>query len=660
MTIKEKVSNEKKILLLILPFILFAEQANNQPKNILLLNSYNQSMGWVQNITTSVYDILKPYQNNIILHIENMDTKRVYNAQHISHLKEIYKNKYKNIKFDMILSSDNNAFDFLRENRDELFGNVPVVFSGVNFYQDLDLNNFTNFTGVAEEFDAIGTIDTALKLKPDTKEIFVITDYLKSGIIWQETIKKQLSNIDKTIKITFAKNISIYELKKKLHTLSKNTIVLLGVYYKDRDGKYFTFKQIGKIISEHSKVPAFCLLEFNVGDGIVGGNVISGYYQGESMSKKAKKILNGTPIEQIPVQMTGATKSIFNYSELSKYKLDISSLPMNSLIINKPKNYYETNKTIILTAAAIIGLLVIIIFLLLQNIINKTKAQSNLMKEKQKVDEKVSIRTVELVHNKEKLEDTIKNLKSTQKQLVQSEKLASLGVLVAGVAHEINTPVGTSLTAISHLNDTTKNILTLYKDDNLSQNEFEEYLKNAQDITDTTLINIKKSAKLIQTFKQLSADQTSEEKRKFNIYEYTKEISSSLKNHFLKQNVDVVMDIDKTHEIQSYPGAYGQVLSILILNTLTHAFKKDGEGSINIKIEQTDNKIALMFRDNGSGINEENLTHIFEPFFTTSRSQGTGLGLNILHNIVTSIFLGTVTCSSQVDKGTIFTIEFNV
>jgi hypothetical protein len=370
---------------------------------------------------------------------------------------------------------------------------------------------------------------------------------LKTGVAWKKSIQDQLKSFNKKIKITFAKNMSMEELKAKLYTLSQNTIVLLGVYFKDKNGIYLTYEQIGKIISEHSKVPVFCLLEFNLNKGVVGGNVIGGYYQGEAMSKIAKKILNGIPVSQLPVQKSGATKSIFDYNELQKHNLDISNLPDNSLILNKPISYYETNKNIILTSLAIITLLIIIIFLLLQNIRNRKLAQIALIKEKQKVEKKVSDRTFELLNSKEKLETNIDDLKNTQKQLVESEKLASLGVLVAGVAHEINTPVGISLTAISHLNDTTNTIFSLYKEENLSQNEFEEYITNSKDITDTALINIQKAATLIRTFKQLSADQKSEEKREFNLYGYTKEIFKSLKSHFSSHNVDINMDINKTY-----------------------------------------------------------------------------------------------------------------
>ena len=339
----------------------------------------------------------------------------------------------------------------------------------------------------------------------------------------------------------------------------------------------------------------------------------------------------------------------------------VSSFLLVANSSDKIISYYETNKNVISISLFILILLILIICLILKNQKDKENSESNLLVEKRKIEKEVSLRTYELLVSNEKLETTIEDLKNTQKQLVESEKLASLGLLVSGVAHEINTPVGITLTAISHLNDTTTNILALYKNENLSQNEFEEYLTNSKDITDTALINIKRAANLVKTFKQLSADQKNEIKREFNLYEYTNEIFNSLKSHFQTEKIIINIDIDKFYKIMSYPGVYGQVLSILILNSITHAFKKIKEGTISIKATQIDNLLKIEFKDNGVGIEKENLSQIFEPFYTTNRSAGgTGLGLNILHNVITSLFNGSVNCTSEVNKGTTFTIEFSV
>ena len=373
-------------------------------KHILVLHSYNKSMSWVTNIDKAIDDTLKPSQNNYIIHTEYMDTKRIFNKEYLENIKSLYKQKYKNIKFDLILSSDNNAFDFLRENRDELFGDVPTSFCGVNFFKDSDLDGLTNYTGATEEFDARATIDIALKLLPKTKNIFVINDYLTTGRAWEKSIKVQLKAINKNI--TYAKKSSIEELQQKLKSLPKDTIVLLGVYFKDKNGKYFTYEKIGELISKSSNSPVFCLLEFNLGKGVVGGNVIGGYYQGLAMSNVAKQILNGKKVKDIAVQKKGATKFVFDYNGLVKYNVDLSKLPQDAIILHKPANYYKEHKIVILISISIIILLITIITILLINIKKRKQFEKLLLISQNKIsiinselERKVESRTKDLNEN---------------------------------------------------------------------------------------------------------------------------------------------------------------------------------------------------------------------------------------------------------------------
>ncbi len=336
--------------------------------HVLLLNSYNQRMNWVQDITTAVEDILDPDDNNIVLHIDNMDSKQFYSPEYFESYKNFLKDKYKNRNFSLILSSDNNAFDFLRKTRDDLFPGVPVVFCGVNNFNDNQIQEFEKITGVAEIFSARNTVDMALKLHPGTKEIFIINDYLETGKAWKRDIATALNDINGTINITYAKNLTISELKATIADLDKNTIVLLGVYFADREGKYFTYEKVGAMISGASRVPVYCLLEFNMGSGVVGGEVISGYYQGQAMSTIAKRVLDGEDPDDIPVIKKGTNRVMFDYFQLKRFGLTESSLPKKSIIINKPISVFDLYKKEILTAATLILLLIITIVALALNI----------------------------------------------------------------------------------------------------------------------------------------------------------------------------------------------------------------------------------------------------------------------------------------------------
>ncbi|MCP3875322.1 MAG: response regulator [Desulfobacteraceae bacterium] len=366
-------------IIIIIFFLFFSNfSALMAQEHVLLLNSYNQRMSWVEDIVAAVDDVLDPDKNNTILHIANMDSKQFHTSEYFDSYKTHLKKKYKNRAFSLILSSDNNAFDFLRKNRDELFPGVPVVFCGVNNFKDNQIIESNKFTGVAEIFSARNTVEMALKLHPGTKHIFIINDYLETGRAWKRDIDAALNDMKRTINITFSKNLSIDELQATITDLNKNTIVLLGVYFADKNGKYFTYEKVGEMISGASQMPVYCLLEFNMGSGVVGGEVISGYYQGQTMAKIGKRILDGEDPDNIPVIKKGTNRVVFDYLQLKRFGLTESSLPKRSVIINKPFSAFDLYKKEIFTAASLILLLIITIIAMTLNIWRRIQAEKAL------------------------------------------------------------------------------------------------------------------------------------------------------------------------------------------------------------------------------------------------------------------------------------------
>jgi signal transduction histidine kinase len=267
------------------------------------------------------------------------------------------------------------------------------------------------------------------------------------------------------------------------------------------------------------------------------------------------------------------------------------------------------------------------------------------------------LRNVELKQQKEELQSTLEHLKKTQEQLIQSEKMAALGGLVAGVAHEINTPVGICVTAASGLAEQTKQIAEKYKQNKISKGEFKDYMNLANQSAGLILSNMKKAASLIQSFKQVSVDQSTEQKRKFNLKEYTDDVIRSLYPRLKNSGVNLSVDIDEDLELESYPGVFSQILTNLVINSLVHGFEPNRGGNIKISGRLVDNTLELDYEDDGKGIEEENLTRIFEPFFTTDTRLGTGLGLHITYNLVTRRLNGSISCESQGNQGTVFKIR---
>lgn len=357
------------VLALFLIFALYQTVfANKASRHVFLLHSYHSDMTWVNNIEKAIYEVLDPAGQNLVLHSEYMDTKRQHSPEYFQLLYETYKLKYKNIPFSLILSSDNHAFDFLRQHRDDLFLHTPVCFCGVNNFKDEQIAGLDKFTGVAEIMSSRETVEAILKLKPYTKEIYIVNDYLKSGRAWAKTIRKNLAEFESRIKLTHNKNLTIEELQRKIHSFKDGTVILFGVYFSDRNQSYFTFEKLGSTLMKDCPVPVFCLLNFNLRDGVVGGKVVSGYYQGKVMCKIGKRILAGEDVDSIPVSKVGANQFIFDYSALVKYNLERSDLPPDSLVLNVPFSFYDTYKTYVWAILIIFSMMFSLILLLIFNV----------------------------------------------------------------------------------------------------------------------------------------------------------------------------------------------------------------------------------------------------------------------------------------------------
>lgn len=270
-------------------------------------------------------------------------------------------------------------------------------------------------------------------------------------------------------------------------------------------------------------------------------------------------------------------------------------------------------------------------------------------------------KTEELEDTNNELEVSLDNLKDTQEQLIESEKMASLGSLVAGVAHEVNTPIGIGLTGITHFKEISHDLKKKYQNELMSQEDFEEYLTTSNELATIINSNLNKAANLVRSFKQVAVDQSSEENREFDLKEYMDEILSSLHNLTKKTLLNITIHCEKNIRINSYPGAFSQIISNLIINSMKHGFNEGEKGEISIDITKKEKEVLLVYKDNGKGIPEKNIGKIFEPFFTTKRNNGgSGLGLNIIYNIVTSSLKGNITCESKEGFGVKFSIKFNV
>lgn len=275
----------------------------------------------------------------------------------------------------------------------------------------------------------------------------------------------------------------------------------------------------------------------------------------------------------------------------------------------------------------------------------------------QDVNQSLERQVTETARSNRELEVAMEKLRDAQTQLVQAEKMASLGALVAGIAHEINTPVGVGVTAASTLQTRATELRQQYEQDALRKSDLERFVTLADESTRIILRNLQRAADLIHSFKQVAVDQSSGERRRFALKAYLDEILLSLRPRLKKTEHTVEVDCPPDLVLDSHPGAIAQIVTNFVTNSLLHGFEGRAQGHIRIAVRREAGRVTLQYGDNGRGISAEHLPRIFDPFFTTKRGVGgSGLGLHIVYNLVTQLLGGTIHVVSEPGTGATFTI----
>lgn len=255
--------------------------------------------------------------------------------------------------------------------------------------------------------------------------------------------------------------------------------------------------------------------------------------------------------------------------------------------------------------------------------------------------------------------DSYEQLQETQQKLITQEKMASLGTLVAGVAHEINTPLGICVTAASHLQTELEDIQEATNNKTLVQSQFQRFMQHLTEGLKILQVNTTRAADLIQSFKQVSVDQSNVTLREFELHRYMQDVLLTLKPKLNKAGCKLNFDCPEHIILYSDPGAMAQIITNLVFNALIHGLDQHPDPQITIRFTQDGRMVTLYFSDNGSGMDERTLTHIFEPFFTTKRNEGgTGLGTHIVFNLVTASLKGKIDVASKPGEGLHYTIVF--
>ena len=282
------------------------------------------------------------------------------------------------------------------------------------------------------------------------------------------------------------------------------------------------------------------------------------------------------------------------------------------------------------------------------------ESRQNLIAINNELEERVAART-------EQLEEALSRQKAIQNQLIETEKMASLGNLVAGVAHEINTPIGVALTGASHLRESTENLRTKQRAQALRRTDFDEYVESSMEMCTIIENNIQRATSLITNFKMVAVDRSHEEERIVQLDEYIATILASLQPNFKKYDVSLEVDIESNISACCDPGSLAHIFSNTIMNSFFHAFKDENQTDKNIKVscKLINGHVELIIGDNGVGMSEKVKEKVFEPFYTTQRGKGgSGLGMHITYNMVTHKLNGHISVESELGKGTVTKVVF--
>jgi signal transduction histidine kinase len=531
-----------------------------------------------------------------------MDTKHIpFDDEYEDCYTNLLSKKYAARMPDVILSADNNAFEFLKRRGSHLFPGVPVVFCGVNFFKAEHIEGFNNFTGVVETFDIRATLTAALAIHPDTKFIYLINDHLPSGKLAMEESKRDLADFTIDIPVEFAENLPISGIEQRLQKLPEHSLVVLGAFFRDADDIYYLpADSLSRFKQAAPNIPIYGQLDTHIGLGIIGGYLIDGEAQGRYAMEMALQVLNGRPVSEIPVRTQHTNSYIFDWTEMERFGIRVSQLPAESIVINKPFSVWEQYRWYIIGIIIILTAQALTISLLLSMSRQRSKALKELDEERLLLEKRVDERTEELQHSNRQM----KELNDTR------DKFFSI------ISHDLRGPLGAIIGATELLMK-------------IIETGDSEKIKMTVNMLNNAGI---KTYKLLENLLEWSKMQTGKiifNPEPFNLEPLIDEVVQLLKNNAVQKNITIDVKI---------PGPIQMIADInmiysMLRNLLSNAIKFTPRGgSVTIQAAQEETTIEISISDTGVGMEKELVDRLFYIGEKTTREgtekeEGTGLGL---------------------------------
>lgn len=352
-------------------------KTNLADKRILYLNSYHNGYEWSDAIFKGIRSVLPKEIQNLNFQVEYLDTKHYKNPAMLDTVYTFLKDKYRDSRFDVVITSDNAAFEFALAHRQDLFPQVPIVFCGLNDFHPEMIQDKENITGIAESVDFRSNLAIARRLHPKARQMVVIgnNDITSQAIV--KEIKDTIEQDQVEFPISFVSGFPIQELKSGNRSLFKDlpshTLLYIVPVYEMSQGIFYDAREISRMVCNAANLPVYSSWVFLTGTGIVGGKLVSGVEHGKTAAGVALRILNGERPSDIPVETRGGHDYVFDYRALKQFKVDQDLLPANSRIINQPYNFYRLNRQLFWVIMGSMVILAGMVLLLILNMDQKKR-----------------------------------------------------------------------------------------------------------------------------------------------------------------------------------------------------------------------------------------------------------------------------------------------
>ncbi|WMW66742.1 ATP-binding protein [Nitratidesulfovibrio liaohensis] len=724
------------------------------PVQALLINSYDQRMRWVRELTAEVEAELAPPGGNVLLRVENMDTKAVHDDTYFAAYAAMLRTKYATVRPTLLLCSDDHALNFLRRYRDTLFPGVPVVFGGANNFTPARVQGMSGVTGVTEEHYPYETAHFLLRAHPGVEEIFVINDYTESGRSTAAEMAETLRPLEGRVRLRWNSDVPLDDLLRQVAALGPETAILLGVYYSDASERTSTYEEAGLRIATAARVPVYCVMGFNLGGSVVGGKLVTGQSQGHIMAEMGRRILAGEDPASITVRR-GPGEFLFDYAQLRRWRISEASLPPGSEVVERPFSVYSAHAREIHVIAAFVAAMIVTIAALAVVMRRRARTEAELRKLRnllgnildsmpsvvvgvspegriiqwnrqavlmtgvspsaalgRNLEEVFPRLAPQLPRVREALDrqtpvhgerltrtdngaphyedvtvfplaangmegavirlDDVTERERVREMMIQTERMLSVGGLAAGMAHEINNPLGGILQAVQNVlrriepgraaNDEAARAMGCTVEQVRDYLERRGVLRMAAGVREAGL----RAARIVANMLNFSRRSTSSHMEcdigalVATAVDLAANDYSFRKNHdFRRLRVDVQIPPDLPK-----PACLATEVEQVLLNLLRNAAQalagfippNGAPPTITVRAEPHPDGVAISVSDNGPGMPPEVRAGVFDPFYTTRPpGEGTGLGLSVAFFIITQNHKGTFAVVSEPGQGATFT-----